>query len=196
MWGRSFSVSNLKIKEVSAGKVVLVFSATVFPDGDIYQVAAHTKAVDDASGGSDVRGESPSSSHVPLHDADDRVSLCVVYDSIMVRHWDTWKSTQGEVEQLFFVKLSRNPESFASSEEEDGFEHVQLPVGQQGQWSMVSKTGAGFEGRRPYVYSPMANSTLECPVGPFGGAGDFDISSTHLLFSSKDPLVSFLMNQR
>ena len=38
----------------------------------------------------------------------------------------------------------------------------------------------------------MLNSTddihaLECPVPPFGGAEDFDMSTTHLAFVAKDP---------
>lgn len=33
----------------------------------------------------------------------------------------------------------------------------------------------------------MAKTELECPVGPFGGSDDFDISATHLAFTAKDP---------
>lgn len=33
----------------------------------------------------------------------------------------------------------------------------------------------------------MSDTTLECPVGPFGGSSDFDISATHIAFTAKDP---------
>lgn len=33
----------------------------------------------------------------------------------------------------------------------------------------------------------LANTTLEAPVPPFGDEGDYSVSSTHVVFTSKDP---------
>lgn len=145
----------------------------MFPDGDIFAVAANKKRVETESKGSDVR----------------------VYDSLMVRHWDTWKDE--EIPQLFFIKLTKNPDSFNAnrdeiSEEDSSFEHVSNKIEdefQEGKWNILSKTGKNLV-RTIDVKSPMAETTLACPVGPFGGSSDFSISSTHLLFHAKDPLLN------
>ncbi|ORY64736.1 Alpha/Beta hydrolase protein [Leucosporidium creatinivorum] len=176
------SISNLTITQISSEKeqgAILSFSAKVFPDGDIYKVAENKARVEKEAKGSDVR----------------------VYDTTFIRHWDEWSSTSGEKVQLHFVRLTRNPDSF-SEDSGDEFEHVVMPTkpggeatiaekpSKGGKWSLVTKEEGGEPSalsKKTVVKSPLAGLNLECPVGPFGGASDFSVSSTHLVFHSKDP---------
>ncbi|KAL8279701.1 hypothetical protein RQP46_007796 [Phenoliferia psychrophenolica] len=145
--------------------VILAFSAEVFPDGDPYKVAENERKAKADARGSDAR----------------------VYDSVFVRHWDTWKGTSGQLTQVHFVKLTKNPGAALS---EDGFELVEAPLDER-RWCFVHELDAGFAGgKKIKISSPLAGTTLECPVGAFGGAGDFSLSGTHLLFHAKDPNVN------
>ncbi|KAI5475438.1 serine-type peptidase [Pseudohyphozyma bogoriensis] len=160
----------------SGGVASLVFSAEVYPDGRLDKVAEHDKKAEEDQKGSDGQ----------------------VYDSVFVRHWDTWSTTVGKKQQVHFVTLSKTPEA---PESDDGFEHVEWPDKEtdQGRWRIVtdkvkSKDGEG-EGasattKKPVIHSPLAGTPLECPVGPFGGSGDFDVSSEYLVFHAKDPHVN------
>lgn len=89
--------------------------------------------------------------------------------------------------------MSKNPDSFYSnSDVEDDFYHVAMPrVGKEpveGQWSAL-EISKGLV-RTVSVKSPLLGTDLECPVGPFGSGADFSVSSTHLLFHAKDPLLN------
>lgn len=134
----------------------------------------------------------------------------LVYNSLPVRHWDTWTPTDGQRKQLFFIRLTRNPDSLIS-EDSDGFEHVERPHAQEdegavpaGRWTaLMDKEQAVDEAskdsnktERVMVKSPLAGTKLECPVGPFGGASDFSVSSTHLVFHAKDPHVNPMWHTR
>ncbi|KAM0786506.1 hypothetical protein ACM66B_001964 [Microbotryomycetes sp. NB124-2] len=153
-------------------EAVIGFSASVYPDGDIWKVAEHEKQKQDAANGSDIR----------------------VYDSLFIRHWDSWKSTAGEIKQLHFIHLARNPSSVTSSDESDDFEHVQAPGSEDGKWVVdkepISSASTSKDPKRPVVKSPLAGTKLECPVGPFGGGGDFSFTADHLVFHAKDPHVN------
>lgn len=118
-----------------------------------------------------------------------------MYNSTFVRHWDAWSPTAGQRSQLFFIRLTRNPESFVNSSDDD-FEAIsktELPEPRvPGKWSVVqevSKSETGFV-RKAVIKAPLAGTPLECPVGPFGDASDFTISPTHLAFHAKDPHVN------
>ena len=69
------SIGNLKYN--FAGK--LVFSAEVYPDGDLATVEAQDKAIADSG------------------------TSGVVYDSLFVRHWDAWKTEKKQ--KLFVIQL-------------------------------------------------------------------------------------------
>lgn len=167
------SVANLKIVRISSGKergAVLAFSAKVFPDGDVDKVAEHKKKVETDARGSNVRGKSQLSLLLLLRQAN---PFHAVYDSLFVRHWDEWSPTAGELTQLHFVRLTRNPDSFTNSDGEssgDEFEHIEMPregemegTEVEGRWTMVSKTAPGFKEKRPTVLSPMAGTPLVSP---------------------------------
>lgn len=80
-------------------------------------------------------------------------SSAKLYDSIMVRHWDTW--------------LTKNKPSL---------------------WYglLVLKDGA-YTLEHPGLTNLLAGTPLSCPVPPFGGTGDFDVSSRGIAFVAKDP---------
>ena len=154
--------------QLDKSTTILAFSASVYADGDIYAVPGKKAQIDADARGSSVR----------------------VYDSTFVRHWDTWLPTHGEKKQLHFVKLSKGLKS------DDGFEIVDH---EEEAWRAVTKaevegveTTSSDESTmfKPNVWSPMAGTPLECPVGPFGGTGDFDLSASTLVFMSKSPHVN------
>lgn len=172
------SVSNLKTVQINSSKeqgAIVSFSAQVFPDGDINKVLSHTKQLEKDQAGSDV----------------------LVYDSTFARHWDSWSPTAGQKTQLFFVRLTRNPESFVTSSDDDydAVSRAELPgPNAHAKWSVLTEAGpagvAAEATRRVAIQAPLAGTPLECPVGPFGDASDFTLSSTHLAFHAKDPLVN------
>lgn len=55
-----------------------------------------------------------------------------------------------------------------------------LIVKQEGKWTLKS----------PGMINLLAGTQLRCPVPPFGGAGDFDISDSGIAFVSKDPFLN------
>lgn len=53
-------IANLKVVPINSTKdegAILAFSAEVYPDGDIFTVAAQKKKLEEEARGSDVRGE-------------------------------------------------------------------------------------------------------------------------------------------
>lgn len=169
-------ISDLTIKIVapstksSSEEAILVFSATVFPDGDIWAVKAHDKEQEERANGSDIK----------------------VYDELFVRHWDDWKPTAGQRKQLQVVRLAKGAAA-AQAEQDSSAEDFELIHPNEGRWTLESDStpeASAAGGSRPKILAPLKGTKLECPVGPFGGASDFSVSSTHLLFHSKDPHVN------
>lgn len=118
-------LSNPKAKVLSEDKVVFCCSALTTPSGKLYCEATETK------------------SH----------SSAKIYDSLMVRHWDTW--------------LTENKPSLWYG----------LLVKKDGKWTLG----------KPGLTNLLDGTPLSCPVPPFGGTGDFDISSKGIAFVAKDP---------
>lgn len=202
-------INSLKAVQVKTSKeqgAILAFSAEVYPDGEIDKVAEHDKEQEAAQQGSDIKGEPFRHGHPqPLAGpscADPDLTfpraLDAVYDSTFVRHWDEWSPTAGQKNQLFFVRLTRSS-ALAAGQSDDEWEHVTkadlggapLPAGRWAVQTAPSTTAdAAAAGKKAVVKSPLAGTQLECPVRPFGGADDFDISPTHLAFHAKDPHVN------
>ncbi|KAK2758623.1 hypothetical protein FQN54_003313 [Arachnomyces sp. PD_36] len=82
-----------------------------------------------------------------------------LYTSLFVRHWDT------------YVEPQRNSV-----------------------WYGTLRRSSSNPGNREYSVTPLVNllhsfgvGDLECPIPPFGGSGDFDISPNGIVFISKAP---------
>ena len=112
---------------------------------------------------------------------------------MLVRHWDTWIDESIKQVQVVFLERSgpRKPdktepnqteptspsmESLHSLSSEDDEPRQGSSNDVSPRWAFASK-----------ILAPMQSTTLECPVGPFGGSSDFDISASHLIFTAKDP---------
>ncbi|GAA5912527.1 hypothetical protein JCM8208_001984, partial [Rhodotorula glutinis] len=178
------SVSDLTIRhhpsssKHSADEAYLAFSASVYPDGDVYAVKKHDEEQERKAAGSDIK----------------------VYDELLVRHWDDWTPTAGQKKQVHYVRLVRAQDapSVTAAAESDSdasleeFELVDKPAedGAAARWTLKGDDEASASSSGPKIYSPLAGTKLECPVGPFGGASDFSFSATHLLFHAKDPHVN------
>lgn len=83
-------------------------------------------------------------------------SSAKIYDSLMVRHWDTW--------------LTKN--------------HNSLWYG------LLKKPDDKWELKGSRLTNLLAGTQLSSPVPPFGGTGDFDISSRGIAFVAKDPKLN------
>ncbi|GAA6006783.1 dipeptidyl-peptidase 5 [Rhodotorula paludigena] len=185
------SISDLTIRQVPrssstvADEALLAFSATVYPDGDIWSVPQHDQEQEDKAAGSDGK----------------------VYDSLFVRHWDEWSPTAGQKKQVHYVRLTRELDAPKKADQEhidadsdaslEDFEIVEKPStasanGKTRRWAMEPRRQGELcaQGSQPNVVSPLKGTPLECPVGPFGGSSDFSFSATHLLFHAKDPHVN------
>lgn len=85
------------------------------------------------------------------------LSSAKVYTSLFVRHWDSWVPEQKS--GLFYGALKRI----------DGSIKLQDKLQDSG------------------LVNALAGTKLECPVPPFGDAGDYDIGPEGIVFVSKDP---------
>ena len=124
-------VSNLKIHFLAEGKVTVAFSGKSNPDGSLY----NPKDV----------GKPHSSGRI--------------YDSLFVRHWDTYVEPQrNTVWTALLQKISSNV------------------TARNGRWSLLG-----------VVNTLKQFTNLECPMPPFGGADHFDITNGLVAMVSKAP---------
>jgi pre-mRNA-splicing helicase BRR2 len=127
-------VSNLKIHFLEDGKAVVAFSGKSNPDGSLYNPK-------------DVR--KPQSSGR-------------IYDSLFVRHWDTYVEPQRNT--VWTALLQKIPSNVTARD---------------GRWSLRGLTN---------MLKQFAS--LECPVPPFGGTDHFDITNGRIAMVSKDPSLN------
>jgi dipeptidyl aminopeptidase/acylaminoacyl peptidase len=162
------SISNLKIISTSAHKSTLAFSAEVYPeDPSLDSVAKLDKQYKDAKRNADV----------------------MVFDKLFVRHWDTWT---GEKKQLVFcLDLQKGGNSSSETTKElDELDIQSLPSTDDGESLDLPSTSANAQWTTVGIpLTPMAGlKNVECPVRPFGGSEEFDLSADHMLaFITKDP---------
>ncbi|EGX92032.1 oligopeptidase family protein [Cordyceps militaris CM01] len=121
------SLSSAKAKPLSHGKVALVAAAITQPSGAIFFAG----------------------------DEKEPFSSGKIYDSLFVRHWDTWKTKTENA--LWYGQLAKR----------------------DGQWTLECNS-----------WNLLAGIELASPVGPFGGATDFDIHETGVAFVAKDPTLN------
>lgn len=127
-------VSNLKIHLLDAGKVTVAFSAKSNPDGSLYNPK-----------------------DVPKSHSSGRI-----YDSLFVRHWDSYVEPQRN--SIWTALLQKFPSNVTARD---------------GRWTLLGITN-------------MLKSipSLECPVPPFGGTDHFDITNGFLAMVCKDPQLN------
>ncbi len=126
----SGSVSSLKLYVVEPGKVAVAVAGQADPDGSLHNPKNVTK------------------SHTSAR----------VYDSLFVRHWDSWVTEQ---RNSIFVGALRKSQPVVTS--------------RQGRYSLQ-----GFK-------NALLGTNLECPIPTFGGVDHFDIGPIGVAIVSKDP---------
>lgn len=165
------SISDLKVTRTSSSKALLAFSAEVYPeDPSLDSVKKLDEKYAKELDGAEVQ----------------------VFDKLFVRHWDTWTAKKKKL--VFYLELEKKADpvskrtsakqldeldiqSIDSSDDEDESEATSSLGPRPPHWSILSTP-----------VTPLAGlDNIECPVGPFGDAGDFDMTPSHLAFVSKDP---------
>ncbi|OCT50957.1 Dipeptidyl-peptidase 5 [Cladophialophora carrionii] len=125
-------VSSLKLHVIQPGKVAIAVAGQANPDGNLFNPKDAPK------------------SHTSAR----------VYDSLFVRHWDSWVTEQ---RNALFTALLQKAQPVVTS--------------RQGRYSLH-----GFK-------NALQGTNLECPIPPFGGVDHFDIGPTGLVIVAKDPLL-------
>jgi len=123
-------VSNLKLFLIESGKVVIAVAGQANPDGSLHNPKDVPKSYTSAR----------------------------LYDSLFVRHWDTYITQQRK--SIFTAVLQKSQPRVTS---------------RQGRYNLL-----GFG-------NALQGANLECPIPPFGGTDHFDIGRNGLVFVAKDP---------
>lgn len=123
-------LSSLKLYMIEAGMVAVAVAGQANPDGSLYN---------------------PKDSPEPYTSAR-------LYDSLFVRHWDTWI---GKERNTIWTALLQQSAPHVPEK--------------KGRYSLV-----GFK-------NALKGTYLESPIPPFGGTDHFDISREGLVFVAKDP---------
>ncbi|KAF2234528.1 alpha/beta-hydrolase [Viridothelium virens] len=129
--------SNFKLKQVKDG-YALAFNALAKPNDELYN---------------------PDTAAKPH-------STGKLYDSIWVRHWDTYK-TQNRA-AIWYTTIKKDD----SSSSEDS------------KWTLT------------HLVNALQGTSLESPIPPFGGTDNFDLSSSGLIFVAKDPDLNQALNTK
>ncbi|KAM0799318.1 dipeptidyl aminopeptidase [Usnea florida] len=124
------AISDVKLKVLDASRISIVFSAKANPDGSLYKKEDEPK----------------------------KYSTGMLYESIMVRHWDHYVQPQRNA--LWHGTLRRQKP------------HI---TGVTGEYSLGKLTNV------------LSGSGLESPIPPFGGKDHFDVSVKGIGFVAKDP---------
>ncbi|KAK4938472.1 hypothetical protein LTR10_021101 [Elasticomyces elasticus] len=123
-------VSSLKLSVIEPGKVSFAVAGQANPDGSLFNP----------------------------NDVQKQHSSARLYDSLFVRHWDTYITDQ---RNSIFTGLLQKSEPVVTS--------------RQGRYNLL-----GFK-------NALRGTRLECPIPTFGGTDHFDIGPTGLTIVAKDP---------
>ena len=132
-------ISDVKLKVLDKGKVVIAFAAKTRIDGSLYNP----------------------------DDTPKKYSSGLVYDSLMVRHWD--KYVKSERNSIWYGTLRRSTPHITES---------------KGRYSLSVITNA------------LLDTDLESPIPPFGGVSHYDISRKGIAFIAKDPYLDPATNTK
>lgn len=132
-------ISDVKLKPLERGKIAIAVVGKARPDGSLYNSEEEPK----------------------------KHSSGLVYDGLMVRHWDKY--------------VTRNKNAIWYGLLQQSKPHI---TETHGRYSLSNLTNA------------LKDSHLESPVPPFGGTDHFDISSIGIIFVAKDPALNPATNTK
>ena len=132
-------ISNVKLKTLKKGKVAIAVTGKAAPDGSLYNPEAAPK----------------------------KRSTGLVYDSLMVRHWDKYVSP--ERNSIWYGVLQMSKPHIAES---------------KGRYILST------------LVNVLKDTHLESPIPPFGGTSHFDISNNGIVFVAKDPTLNPATNTK
>ena len=132
-------ISGVKLKVLDEDRVAIAVVAQAAPNGSIYNKEDEAK----------------------------KQSSAMLYDSVMVRHWDTYVTPNKNA--IFHGILQRAKPHITES---------------KGRYSLGSLTNV------------LQNSNLESPIPPFGGSDHFDLSTKGVGFVARDPALPAAFNTR
>lgn len=124
------SISGIKLKVLQDGEIAIALVATTRPDGQLFNAEDEPK----------------------------RYSTGLVYDTVMVRHWDKYVTPNRNA--IWYGLLQKSTQLFS---------------GNEGKYVLSDLTNA------------LRGTRLESPIPPFGDTSDFDISGDGISFVAKDP---------
>lgn len=125
-------VSDLRLKQVDNGTVVIAVTGQVTPDGTLHNPEKTPK----------------------------KHSTGRVYDSLFVRHWDTYRTPNRSV--IWCGLLQRS----------------------------LDLKRTTYHLSAPGLINALKETNLECPTPPFGGVHDYDIGTGGIIFVAKDPSLN------
>ena len=132
-------ISDVKLKALEKGKIIIAFTGKAKPDGSLYNP----------------------------EDAPKTYSTGLVYDSLMVRHWDKYVSPNRN--SIWYGVLDLSTPHITES---------------KGRYSLS------------FISNALMNTSLESPIPPFGGGSHFDISKNGIAFVAKDPALNPATNTK
>lgn len=132
-------ISDVKVKPLDEDRIAIAFTAKVRPNGTLFNPEQEPK----------------------------KRSSGKVYDSLMVRHWDSYVTPERNA--IWYGVLARVKPHMTAS---------------KGRYSLSAVSNA------------LQGSRLESPIPPFGGSDHFDISRDGIVFVAKDPSLDPAMNTK
>ena len=132
-------ISDVRLKVLNTGRVAIAFVAKAKPDGSLYNAENEPK----------------------------KHSSGLIYDSVIVRHWDKYVTPNTYSIWYGLFSLSSS--------------HISEP---HGRYALSSITNA------------LKDTRLESPIPPFGGSSDYSLSALGLAFVARDPNVSAAFHTR
>lgn len=132
-------ISDIKLKVFGDGRAAIAVVGKARPDGSLYNA----------------------------NDEPKKYSSGLVYDSLMVRHWDKYETPNKNA--IWYGSVRKSQPSMKSSRR---------------RYTLSKLTNA------------LKDTHLESPIPAFGGTDHFDISSTGIIFVAKDPALNPATNTK
>ena len=162
----------MKTAQVSKTKVLLAFSAEVYPkEPSLEAVTRLDKEYEDEKQGADVK----------------------VYDTLPIRQFDKWTTEKKNL--VFFVELELISRTLLDLDDLDITSLASSDDGSDDCYSNSDATSIRWSVSTKAV-SPIAHVNIECPIPPNGGENDYDVTSSHMVFLAQDPHLPLAWHTR